>query len=361
MGFFDGGFGSAVGALAGGLSSIGAKKRQKDLMDYQAQLQYDYGEKAAENAYQRQMDAWNKQNEYNTPEAQRQRLEDAGMLGASLFSGASAGEASQLPSVGMGATGSGASLQLQSNPVMSNILQGIQVAQSLANLDLTKSNIKNKNAQTESEGYRQKAMQSDIALKEVYTKHEGIKMSVTKINEEIQMATKQAQIDSAWFATEQGRLSIKTSEQNLKNLAEQYQALQNKNELFGIEKQQAILQLGQMAQQIALNKALERFYDARTDLTNWEKQEIAAKIQEIFSNIDLNCSRTSLNYQSVTESAARTARIKSEKEFIDIQGGVFTTNVVMGWINTSLRTVWNVIENFVPAGKGAKAVKGFRK
>lgn len=332
---------SGIGDVAGLFSSIGAKKRQKDLLNYQAQLQYDYGERAAANAYERQMEAWNMQNAYNTPAAQRQRLEEAGLHGASLFAGASPGEASQLPSVGMGATGSGASLQLQSNPVMSSILQGIQVAQSLANLDLTKSQTDKNNAQAATESYRQASIQTDTALKNVYKQHEEVKMSVTKINEEIQQATKQAQTDAAWLATAQGRLSIKTSEQNLLNLAEQYKALQNKNELFGVEKQQAELQLDQMAQQIALHKALERLYDSQTDLTNWEKQHIAAQIQEIWSRIDLNRSQYELNFQSKRESVER-------QNFLRTQSDRFEPESTMREVTGYVRMITDIIRALVP-------------
>lgn len=345
---------AGIGALVGGLSSIGAKKRQKDLMDYQAQLQYEYGERAAENAYQRQIDAWNMQNEYNTPEAQRQRLEQAGLHGASLFAGASPGEASQLPSVGMGATGSGSSLQLQSNPVMTSVLQGIQVAQALANLDLTRSQSDKNKAQTATEAYKQASMQADVALKKVYRQHEGVKMAVTEINESILQATEQAQIDAAWLNTAQGRLSIKTSEQNLLNLAEQYEALQNKNELFPLEKQQAQLQLSQMAQQIACNKALEDFYRARTDLTNYEKQVIAAQVQEIFSRIDLNRSQYNLNFSSkrlndqlAGESRERTGLLGKQSEAFGRESWM---HVITGYGNMAASIIQGV-SSAVTAGK----------
>lgn len=44
-------------------------------------------EKAADKQYERQIELWNMQNDYNTPENQRKRIEDAGLNAAAVLSG----------------------------------------------------------------------------------------------------------------------------------------------------------------------------------------------------------------------------------------------------------------------------------
>lgn len=52
---------------------------------------YEFGESAARAAYQRQLDFWNKQNEYNSPLQQRQRIAKAGLSPGLMYSGGAAG------------------------------------------------------------------------------------------------------------------------------------------------------------------------------------------------------------------------------------------------------------------------------
>lgn len=77
------------GALAGAAAGVGKSAVEGAVSDksYKKRLgwDYEYGEKQAENAYQRQLEFWNKTNEYNTPSAQRARLEAAGLNPALMY------------------------------------------------------------------------------------------------------------------------------------------------------------------------------------------------------------------------------------------------------------------------------------
>ena len=72
--------------------------------------QYELNEQAAQNAHQRQLDFWNKQNQYNTPSAQMARLRSAGLNPAMLNGNVvnQAGSLSSVPSasVSKGSSGS---------------------------------------------------------------------------------------------------------------------------------------------------------------------------------------------------------------------------------------------------------------
>lgn len=75
MGIFDG----VVGSVVGGVFDLAG-----------SMLQNTANKKAATKAYQRQVEMWNMQNEYNSPAAQVQRLKDAGLNPALVYGTGSA-------------------------------------------------------------------------------------------------------------------------------------------------------------------------------------------------------------------------------------------------------------------------------
>ena len=82
-----GGLASGITGAVGGLfGMIGAKKRmqrqvdaQKQLNEQAAKLNYEYGEKAAENAYKRQMEMYERSYQDQSYGAMRKQMEDAGL------------------------------------------------------------------------------------------------------------------------------------------------------------------------------------------------------------------------------------------------------------------------------------------
>lgn len=91
------GIASAIGGIGSIFGSFGAAKRQEKraqrMMDYQYKLQ----ERAAANAYDRNLTMWNMQNEYNSPAAMMSRLVDAGLNPNLVYSELSSGKAESLP------------------------------------------------------------------------------------------------------------------------------------------------------------------------------------------------------------------------------------------------------------------------
>lgn len=96
-----GGLASGIsGAVSGIFGGIGAKKRlkrqvdaQKQLNEQAAKLNYEYGEKAAENAYQRQMEMYERSYKDQSYSAMRQQMEDAGLSVGLMYGGGSPGGA----------------------------------------------------------------------------------------------------------------------------------------------------------------------------------------------------------------------------------------------------------------------------
>lgn len=96
------GISGAIGTGLGLLGSIGAGKRQrkaieaqknaqKELNEQAASLNYEYGEKAAENAYQRQLAMYNRSYEDQSYEAMVEQMKDAGLSVGLMYSGNGSG------------------------------------------------------------------------------------------------------------------------------------------------------------------------------------------------------------------------------------------------------------------------------
>ena len=105
-----------LGSIAGGLFGIGSSAvqnsqnrqnvRETNQMNYRInQMNNQFNERMAMQQRDFQENMWNKENEYNTASAQRQRLEEAGLNPYLMMNGGSAGTAQ---SVGTGASASSA-------------------------------------------------------------------------------------------------------------------------------------------------------------------------------------------------------------------------------------------------------------
>nr|DAW15115.1 MAG TPA: DNA pilot protein VP2 [Microviridae sp.] len=111
MGFFsklnpNSWFGSALSGGASLIGNIVGNKQQNANIDKQIAFQREENEKArafnkamAEQANQWSIDQWNRENQYNSPEAMRQRLRDAGVNADLFYGGNAQNTASSSPSV----------------------------------------------------------------------------------------------------------------------------------------------------------------------------------------------------------------------------------------------------------------------
>lgn len=88
------GVGNAVGSIFGLGYNQRLKKQikaQKQLMDHSAKLSYDYNELAAQNAYQRQMEMYERSYKDQSYEAMRKQMEDAGLSVGLMYGGSGSG------------------------------------------------------------------------------------------------------------------------------------------------------------------------------------------------------------------------------------------------------------------------------
>lgn len=231
---------SALGGVAGLLGSIGAGKRMRRNMEFQAKTQYKYQQKAAEAEFARQKEFWNMNNEYNSPEANRQRLEEAGMLGASMFEGGAAGAPATMPDAG---TPSGPSVSLPSaNPGIDAAASAVQVAQGLANIGLTEAKTREseqhttyEDAQTryttgltQLQGIQASNIEADAAYKRSLEKYQNITNFILDSTKDSKVELSKLQVDEL---TEQIDL-----------LKQQWIKVANDNSLFPQQRQTLIAQ-----------------------------------------------------------------------------------------------------------------------
>lgn len=159
----SGGLASGLsGAVSGLLGNIGYNKRlnkqikaQKQLNEQAANLNYTYGEKAAENAYKRQMEMYERSYKDQSYQAMRGQMEDAGLSVGLMYGGAgSGGGIGAMSGAPQGATGGahagaaeGPAAQQAANIATAEL--GLRMANAKADLGVKKAQIKDIEASAE--------------------------------------------------------------------------------------------------------------------------------------------------------------------------------------------------------------------
>lgn len=102
-------------------------------------LQHKYNKELAEYQYDKQLEMWDRQNEYNSPTAQRQRLEEAGLNPALMYGHGtvSTGNASTMPQY-----------QQMGVDVSSNMLSAMQMLQMASNIRNIEADTEKKKVET---------------------------------------------------------------------------------------------------------------------------------------------------------------------------------------------------------------------
>lgn len=158
------------GAISGLFGGIGAKKRlkrqvdaQKQLNEQAAKLNYEYGEKAAENAYQRQMEMYERSYQDQSYSAMRKQMEDAGLsVGLMYGNGGNGGSGGATTGAPQGETG-GAQAGTADSPATQQAA-AIQQAQLGLGLVSMKKDLALKDAQIEEINANAEAKRAEAGL-----------------------------------------------------------------------------------------------------------------------------------------------------------------------------------------------------
>lgn len=137
--FNGGNYSGLFGSLIGGLFSVGQNKKNREFEREEAEKEREWNEKMFNETNAWNLEMWNKENEYNTPEAQVQRLRDAGLnpMYYGLDGAGSAGDVGSAQALGY----ERASVGNQVNPI-EGAMQMAQLAQIQAQTEKTKSETK---------------------------------------------------------------------------------------------------------------------------------------------------------------------------------------------------------------------------
>lgn len=232
-----GGIISGVGGFFGGLlGNIGANKRtkkqiqqqeesQRRLNEQAAELNYNYGEQTADNAYKRQLDFYNIQKEDNSYSSQVADAEKAGLSVGLLYGGGAGATGGQggTPAAGSGA-GNQKAGQATSAAEMEQLRQqrqaaNVETARAAAEIGLTAAETKKVKAETEN-------LEEDTKGKETET--ELTKATIESITEDIEnkKIQRQGYILQNKFDEIRNEVSEKTKEEQIRSIEIHWEILE---------------------------------------------------------------------------------------------------------------------------------------
>lgn len=194
MGGLTAGIGKGVTGLFGG---IGAGRRQRKLLkaqeeaqmrlnEHAAKLNYDFGEAAANNAFERQMKMYERSYEDQSYKAMRKQMEDAGLSVGLMYGGGGAGGAGGATSgAPMGATG-GAEAGNAGSAIAAAVEQELGLQRMGLEVASLKQDIENKKKTGENIEANTENLKEDAALKKAQTttENETREIKVRKLFEE---------------------------------------------------------------------------------------------------------------------------------------------------------------------------------
>lgn len=281
---------TGAGALLSGATSLGStiysmtqgKRDQRELMDYSSALQHKYQEASAENQFRRQMDFWNMNNAYNTPSAMRNRLEAAGLFGASLFSGGSAGQASAMANASTPGT------PAPGIPSLQAATPGLAAGSQLADAALKMAQIRNldsdsdlKSERRNTEKTSQTLQTSSAALNQVNAslglsqiELNNLDRQIKSVSAYIQESTKDLQIDSA-------RIAFETATQSLNNLIAQYDKIVTDTSVSAHQVDLIEAQISRLAILNSVSRVDIALKNAQVKLTSQQRTNLATLCEGI--------------------------------------------------------------------------------
>ena len=281
-----------------------------------------------------QSDMWNKTNEYNSPAAQRERLQQAGLNPYMMLSGGSAGTAtamngSSVSAPAAGSVGLPSPSQVQAIPsqydfssVGSSVMAGLDLYQKSQLMKAEQANVDASTDQLRIENkYRGMKLVSEIAEKMANTKNSDARSVYQQILNE--------------YAEQGIKTDLDIKNQTLANMKETFRGLVLENamtsEQLRVFPEQVRMQLGVSASQILLNKSN----------SNLSKQKM---IESVYNQWKTDAERIGIQQNnSILRQASKdiVEKYYYEKEQIKNnqgpQGGDGLFNIMHGSINDLFR------------------------
>lgn len=229
MGPFDILAGAASGLMSGAFNEMFAgaqQRREQQNVEHAAEVNYEYGEKAADNAQQRDMENWtekfNTTNEYNTPEAQVRRMKDAGLSVGLMYGGAGNSGTAVSPTQ-TGAQGGGAGNQ---QGKAAGTVAGIQATSLALDAMMKEAQIQNIKADTKEK--------EAVATKTAGVDTEMVKTSIEDVTENIanKQIQRQGMILQNQFDSIRNYIAENTKDMNIERLGYEVESALRQSEIL---------------------------------------------------------------------------------------------------------------------------------
>ncbi len=288
--------------------------------------------KLAQQQNQYNLEMWNKQNEYNTPQAQKQRLLDAGLNPALMYGNGSA-------STGLAESPSPASDAALSSPQF--IMDGMRAGgTAIQNMMRNAAELEQIEAQTdllraqadESRGmlpFRQRLMESNAALATANTSHIEIRNKLLDLDYDLAVMTQDLRYDE--FVTR-----VQQQKQELNAITEQVRQLTKRGEYLEPELQMNLLM---KYQQLAMNELAIAAQKAGIQLTYAQCEYYASMVLNLAADTDLKkASQAGIEAQT----AWQVGRNNRQDEFLSEELKGLKADRIIGYINSGANVVGTV-------------------
>lgn len=225
-------------------------------------LQHNYNKKLAEQQFRQNLQMWNLQNEYNSPTAQRKRLEEANLNPALMYGNGSVsvGNASQMPQY-----------QQMGVDIGQNMMSALQMAQVVANIKNTNADTEGKKQENKYISPRNEALINQI-LQDTKTSRSQEVYNFKKVDlTSVQMSECQTRIDEILQDIEYKKV-LTSHEGDKQKLTQLYQATEILRQVF--------------VQAQTLNMNADTFQ--KNVVSNRYQQLLPYEIQESMSRTSLN-------------------------------------------------------------------------
>lgn len=361
-------FGSALSAGASLIGNVVGNSQQNANIDKQIAFQREENEKArafnkamAEQANQWSIEQWNRENVYNSPEAMRQRLRDAGVNADLFYGGNAQNTASASPSVtpvspavptDVSALGQKATIGDVTNNVVSQSLAAAQIRKLGADTGKSKQETENLKVEGKilSADALTRAAQNEQALEigrsTIYVNH-----SIGKLNH------KEAELASARIteAAANANLLYKKAEEvkaNIKNINASTASIR-----FGM-----MMRSKEFRQRVAEFKEQVRVNDSTIRL-NYEQASTylatrAATVLNINADTALKAAGVKTQYATREEMRARTQMYGKLDRLIQIQGDAAAFNLDSDKTYKNLERGVNLVTGVVDSVSGVVGSAG---
>ena len=318
--------GSLNSAIAGIGSAAGAQTSLKNALRVMGD-QYEYNKAAATTAWNRSIQAWEMENAYNTPKAQRERLEAAGLNPALMYSNGGAenvGGSVNVPEQ----SGTSAVTPGQFRTGLENF-DAIGVARQIAEIRNIDANTKKQLGETELLPLQGDLLSQQAALLASKNINEGIRTAILNFDVSFLQDTYKFRVDSAKQTLHRNIVSTQ-------NLIEEGIALKNKNKLFGDEWETLKLRIENQQKANELLDLQIKAADLGMNLTRAEINKVhteARMFMAVAADKGVDAALKQFNLENIQPEEKKRLEAVVKREQFGSKTGILVSGEVRSWLS----------------------------